>query len=140
MKLEYIAQDSNVERILWEKPKPKKAKVMTPGSSVAKIDIKGKGKAIETGLGSPLDTPTATLNAGPIFPSLATMVAGEKEVQSSSEEETEDEAPGSGGSSSSSVRGFKEKKGLKCRTIDHGKITDVWGIRMWRKEVLSARI
>lgn len=140
MKLEYIAQDSNVERILWEKPKPKKAKVTTPGSSEAKVDIKGKGKAIDTGLGSPLDSPMPTLNAGPIFPSLATMVAGEKEMESSSEEETEDEAPGSGGSSSSSVPGFKEKKGLKCRTIDHGKVADVWGVRMWRKEVLSARI
>ena len=140
MKLEYIAQDSNVERILWEKPKPRKAKVITPGSSVAKVDIKGKGKAIDTGLGSPLDSPMSTLNAGTIFPSLATMVAGEKEVESSSDEETEDEAPGSGGSSSSSVPGSKEKKGLKCRTIDHGKVADVWGVRMWRKEVLSARI
>lgn len=140
MKLEYIAQDSNVERIVWEKPKPKKAKAMTPGRSVAKVDIKGKGKAIDMGLGSPLDSPMPTLNAGLIFPSLATMVAGEKEVEASSEEETGDEAPGSGGSSSSSIHGFKEKKGLKCKTIDHGKIADVWGVRMWRKEVLCARI
>lgn len=123
MKLEYIAQENSVERITWEKPKPKKAKAPTP-----KIDLKGKGKSVATE--SPAE---GSENGGPNFPSLATMIAGVKEEESSSEDDSEED-DGSNASLKDS------KKGLKCKTQEQGKFYDVFGVRMWKKEVLSARI
>lgn len=126
MKLEYIAQDNSVERIVWEKPKAKKSK---PGSP--KVDVKGKGKAAD--IGSP-SSPASVDGQSPVFPSLTTMVAGTKEEESSSDEESDDDGANGIGSLKES------RKGLKCKTQDYGKFYDVFGVRMWKKEVLSARI
>lgn len=130
MKLEYIAQDNSVERIVWEKKQPKKAK-----EAPKKVDVKGKGKAVETPGSTTVSTPGVD-GQPPIFPSLATMVAGAKEEASSSEEESEDD--GASVSGAGSVNG--PKKGLRCRSLEHGKFYDVFGVRMWKKEVLAARI
>lgn len=127
MKLEYIAQDNSVERIVWEKPSAKKAKPDTP-----KVNAKGKGKALNTG--STPASPTSVGAQPPIFPSLTTMVAGAKEEESSSDDDSDDD----GSSGTGSLK--ESRKGLKCKSQEHGKFYDVFGVRMWKKEVLSARV
>jgi len=99
MKLEFVALDGNVERLIRPAAKAR-----------ARSKGKGKGKAAES---------------GGAFPTLESMVTGVKGDESSSEEESEGE-------------GYMP--GLKLRTQESGRFYDVYGVRMWRKDVLLGRL
>jgi hypothetical protein len=101
MKLEFVALDGNVERLI--RPAAK-----------ARARSKGKGKAAEESGGG-----------GGAFPTLETLITGVKGDESSSEEESEGE-------------GYLP--GLKLKTQESGRFYDVYGVRMWRKDVLLGRL
>lgn len=95
MKLEFVALDGNVERLI----RP------VAGAARPKGERKDKGKGKAAGL----------------FPSLT---AGKEEESSSSEEESEGEYT----------------PGLRLKTQESGRFYDVYGVRMWRKDVLLGRL
>ncbi len=122
MKLEWIAQDGGVDRLIWEKAEPK--------TSSSKTKSKGKGKDKQKG-------------PAPIFPSFNTLLQGEKESGSSSEGESEEDVNANGVPTPGSFYGAASKKKaykLKCKVQDNGKFYDVWGVRMWKKEILTGRV
>lgn len=107
MKLEYIALDGNVERLVRRQPEPK-------SQTASKSSGKGKGKATLSAIES--------ASIGSIFPTLL----GANGEESSSEEESDgddDYIPG-----------------LKLETLESGRFYDVYGVRMWRKDVLMGRL
>lgn len=106
MKLEYIALENNVERLVRRSPKSKQ---------------KGKGKATEKGKGKD-GGPSATTSA---FPTLETLLLAPEVETSEDESVNSDEDFG---------------PGLKLETLENVRFYDVYGVRMWRKDILLGRI
>jgi len=109
MKLEYIAVDNTVERLVRRVKKPKNKE-----KAAQKDKGKGKAKAV-----TPLSTPSS-------FPTLDTMLAPPPDFDASddeSEESDDDLGPG-----------------LKLETLEGVRFYDIYGVRMWRKDVMLGRL
>jgi hypothetical protein len=111
MKIEYVALDGNVERLIRRVKKPK----------LAAAKGKDKGKGVE---GTPGVSGNAAGSAGAAFPMLTELL--QPGVEESSEEDEDDDEDYGGG--------------LKVETLESGRFYDVYGVRMWRKDVLMGRL
>ena len=109
MKLEYIALENTVERLVRRAKKPKS---------------KGKGKAVDKGKGK--ETEVGATSGSPTFPSLDSILA-QPLVSESSEDEglnSEDEVG----------------PGLKLETLEGVRFYDIFGVRIFRKDVMMGRL
>ena len=131
MKLEFLAVDLTVERLVRRKP--------TPGKSKPKADKKGKGKAIDGADCFKPDTMTS-------IKALAEMVIG---GPNSSWAASSD---GIGGGSALSVLdwesscdeeevfGVSSKTGLKIETVEGIRFCDVPDVKIFTRECLDGRL
>ena len=132
LKLEYIALDSSVERLVRRVPAPEQ-----------KLDYKGKGKEIA---GNADDSSRKTfaqlvLGSGRVWPDGTSMSSsfafgtgtsgfGQMNFSEDSEDDDGDElGPGSSG-----------KIGLKLETIEGLRFCDVTGVRIFEKDVVDGRL
>jgi hypothetical protein len=109
MKLEYIALENTVERLVRRAKKTKS---------------KGKGKAVEKGKGK--ETGGGTTSEGPVFPTLDSILAPPPISESSEDEglNSEDEVG----------------PGLKLETLEGVRFYDIFGVRIFRKDVMMGRL
>jgi hypothetical protein len=107
MKLEYIALENTVERLVrrMKKPKPK-----------------GKGKAVEKGKGKEVDISSPSV----MFPTLDSLLSPPVVSESSEDESvnSEDEVG----------------PGLKLETLEGVRFYDIYGVRIFRKDVMMGRL
>lgn len=106
MKLEYIALENSVERLVRRVKKPK---------------ARAKGKAVDKGKGKEVSFSSTTST----FPTLDTMLS--PSVEDSSEDD-----------SGSSDNDFGP--GLKLETLEGVRFYDIYGVRIWRKDIMMGRI
>ncbi len=107
MKLEYIALENTVERLVRRLKKPKS---------------KGKGKAVDKGKGKEVEISSPSL----AFPTLDSLLS-----------------PGtaSGSSEDESVNSEDEVgPGLKLETLEGVRFYDIYGVRIFRKDVMMGRL
>lgn len=117
MKLEYIAVGNTVERIVRRAKKlPKKKK-----------STKGKGKEPATGMNDSINRPA--LNPLGLITLEQLMQAGGGRNQDSSSEESE-------WSGDDDWRGDRGP-GMRLETLEGMKFYDIFGVRMWNKDVLG---
>jgi hypothetical protein len=134
MKLEYLALDTSVERLVRRTPKP---------SQKRKVDVKGKGKETSkdtesgtvkgiTSLAELIMEPGGGWTADFLHgsSSVADGTNGMFEV-ASSDDESEYYGLGGGGLSG---------KGLRIETVEGIKFCDVPGVRIFEKDVLWGRL
>lgn len=109
MKLEYIALENTVERLV------RRAKKTKP---------KGKGKAVEKGKAK--ETGGGTASEGTAFPTLDSILAPAPVSESSEDEalNSEDELG----------------PGLKLETLEGVRFYDIFGVRIFRKDVMMGRL
>jgi hypothetical protein len=107
MKLEYIALENTVERLVRRLKKPKS---------------KGKGKAVEKGKGKDVDLSSPFM----VFPTLDSLLSPQIASESSEDESvnSEDEVG----------------PGLKLETLEGVRFYDVYGVRIFRKDVMMGRV
>lgn len=107
MKLEYIALENTVERLVRRLKKPKS---------------KGKGKAVEKGKGKNVDLSSPFM----VFPTLDSLLSPQIASESSEDESvnSEDEVG----------------PGLKLETLEGVRFYDVYGVRIFRKDVMMGRV
>lgn len=112
MKLEYLALDNSVERLVRRVKKPK----LKVGGKVLDKD-KGKGKEIAI--------PAASTSSG--FPAWADFALSNPAENVSSDEDglnsDDDLSPG-----------------LKLETLEGARFYDVYGVRIFRKDVMAGRL
>lgn len=109
MKLEYIALENTVERLVRRAKKTKS---------------KGKGKAMEKGKGK--EVGGGTTSDGPTVPTLDSILAPPPVSESSEDEglNSEDEVG----------------PGLKLETLEGVRFYDIFGVRIFRKDVMMGRL
>jgi hypothetical protein len=107
MKLEYIALENTVERLVRRLKKPKS---------------KGKGKAVEKGKGKEVDLSSPFVG----FPTLDSLILPQIASESS-----EDESVNSGD---------EVGPGLKLETLEGVRFYDIYGVRIFRKDVMMGRL
>lgn len=107
MKLEYIALENTVERLVRRLKKPRS---------------KGKGKAVEKGKGK--DVEIDPLSA--VFPTLDSILSPPVVSESSEDESvnSEDEVG----------------PGLKLETLEGVRFYDIYGVRIFRKDIMMGRL
>jgi hypothetical protein len=115
MKLEYIALENSVERLVRRVRKPK-----------ANTKGKDKGKAVDKGKSTAVPPIGSVANA---YPTIANML----DVQEADTVSSEDES-GCGGSDDDMG------PGLKLETLEGVRFYDVYGVRMWRKDIMHGRV
>lgn len=145
MKLEYLALDHSVERLVRRVPVPSSPPKEKPAS-----DAKGKGKKIETGAGATskkafaqLVLGSSTLGLWPdgssmspgLAASLGTGGGGGGADAVLLAEDSEDEDVGAGWGT-----GVSGKIGLKVETMEGMRFCDVTGVRIFEKDVLGGRL
>ncbi len=107
MKLEYIALDNTVERLVRRAKQPKS---------------KGKGKAVNKGKGK---EKASGAGPGTSFPSLDSMLLPSPPSESSEDDmDTEDDLV----------------PGLKLETLEGVRFYDIYGVRIFRKDVMLGRL
>lgn len=132
MKLEYIALDNSVERLVRRVPLPKQ-----------KVDYKGKGKEF-TGSADNLSKKTfaqMVLGSNGSWPDGTSMSSGLSSGLGTSGfgsmnflEDSEDEDGAEWG------LGTSGKVGLKVETIEGMRFCDITGVRIFEKDVLGGRL
>lgn len=111
MKLEYIALENTVERLVRRAKKTKS---------------KGKGKAMEKGKGKGKEMGGGTTSGGPAVPTLDSILSPPPISESSEDEylNSEDEVG----------------PGLKLETLEGVRFYDIFGVRIFRKDVMMGRL
>ena len=131
MKLEYIALDGSIERLVRRVPLSKKA------------DIKGKGKEVSGGANRASKKTVAqlVLGSGSGWPDGTSMISGFSSGLGSGGldsmpfiEESEDEDTAEWGV------GISGKVGLKIETIDGLRFCNVTDVRIFEKDILGGRL
>lgn len=107
MKLEYIALENSVERLVRRLKKPKS---------------KGKGKATDKGKGKEVDMTFPSV----VIPTLDSLLSPPNASESSEDESlnSEDEMG----------------PGLKLETLEGVRFYDIYGVRIFRKDVMMGRL
>jgi hypothetical protein len=127
MKLEYIALENSVERLVRRARRPK------AGSKTAAKRDKGTGKEKEgdgiDGAGGGGGGESATPTPAP-FPTLESLLLGSSPKSDSSDEED-------GGDSDD---GFGARPGLKLETLEGVRFYDVYGVTIFKKEIMLGRL
>jgi hypothetical protein len=132
MKLEYIALDNSVERLVRRVPLPKK-----------EVDNKGKGKEVAGGAHGASKKAFAqlVLGSGGVWPDGTTMGSGLTSGLGTSGigsmnflEDSEDDESAEWGV------GISGKIGLKVETVEGIRFCDVTGVRIFEKDVLGGRL
>jgi hypothetical protein len=134
MKLEYIALDASVERLVRraKKPKPTKTSAAEDKGKGKEVDAKGKGKGKEKQVSANNDESITF-----VYPNLTPLSAIPGMVQHWD----------SGSDSESSVDGGEDDSSsdekdsvLKLETLEGVKFYDVLGVRIFRKDILAGRL
>jgi len=111
MKLEFIALENTVERLVRRMKKPKS---------------KGKGKATDKGKGKETSTGSSAGSSSVAFPTIESILAPPAISDSSDDESvnSEDEVG----------------PGLKLETLEGVRFYDIYGVRIFRKDVMMGRL
>lgn len=125
MKLEFLALDNSVERLVRRVPSPKKLKIDKKGKSKEHSGQKSKKALAEMVLGKGT-WPDGTVMGGSSNASSSRILTDG--LSSLEESEDEDHAELGG------------KVGLKVETVDGIRFCDIVGVRIFEKEILGGRL